>query len=245
MGPSADSRGLGDGSISRPKRWGPWRNPSKLGFGFGFVAGPKGIGGRTVSGPKGIRGRVIVHTQMGWGMGPFLDSRGLGIGSFYVRTQEESRFGSMAGPKGVGDRVVSELKGVRDGVVSKPKRVGLWFFWCQDPMGLGFGVWVLSCPDLKALGFRSFCVQTQRGWFLGPLMARPKRSGLGLLTQYKRVHVRTQCTSQQTRWPRRATRLAGLAPVPGVHSLEHNLSLLQPWKSLWVGITIVAPSVCT
>jgi hypothetical protein len=45
---------------------------------------------------------------------------------------------SVPGPKGVGDGVVSEPKGVR-----------LWVLRCRDPNG--FGVWVLLCPDPRGL----------------------------------------------------------------------------------------------
>jgi len=39
-------------------------------------------------------------------------------------------------------------------------------------------------------------------------------------------------------------RLTNLAPAPGIRNLGLNLSPLQPWNSLWLGMNALAPGVC-
>ena len=114
-------KGVGGWVVSGP--WGPWRDPSRLGF--GSMTGPK-VGGGAVSRPKGVGGGVRVLPQGGWGMGLSSDSRGLGFGSFRVRTQNGLGWGSSPDPRGLDVRSVSW-----------PKRVGVWVrhVWTQGGWG--------------------------------------------------------------------------------------------------------------
>jgi hypothetical protein len=68
-----------------------------------------------VSGPKGVGGKVRVKTQMGWGMGPCPDPKGV------------EGLDPWSDPKG---------SGVGDWAVSGPKRVG--FVRVRTQGGLGF-----------------------------------------------------------------------------------------------------------
>jgi hypothetical protein len=119
----SDPRGLGVGSCPDPGGWGPWQDPNRLGF--GSMIGPK-VGGGVVSRPKGVGGGVQVLPQGGWGMGMSPDSRGLGFGSFRVRTQNGLGWGSSPDPRGLDVRSVSW-----------PKRVGVWVrhVWTQGGWG--------------------------------------------------------------------------------------------------------------
>jgi hypothetical protein len=144
----------------------------------------------------------------------------------------------MVGPKGVGGWGLGRVR-TQEGWVRpcpNPRGVGIcvcaltqgdWVCvrtqggWALGPSMSGpnrFGVWGLGPFVSGPRGFGSFCIRTQGGWCLGPSVARPKRFGLGRLTQQKGVHVRTQCASQQTRWPGWAAKLVGLAPAPGHES---------------------------
>jgi hypothetical protein len=164
-----------------------------------------------VSGPKGVGGKVRVKTQMGWGMGqcpdpkgvggldPWSDPKGSGVGDWglgRVWTQE-GWVRPCPNPRGVEICVCALTQG--DWVCVRTQGG-----WALGPSMSGpnrFGVWGLGPFVSGPRGFGSFCIRTQGGWCLGPSVARPKRFGLGRLTQQKGVHVRTQCASQQTRWP--------------------------------------------